>query len=281
MLASEFGGVSERRRLKRSSRPIRARSRARRSTSRKSVWSVQARTKMRCRLPKENCADFSEVSLQLPASSAWRLLACGGFFCDEHIIVLEARSILYAVRYGESCCPPGRLLILSDNLALVLARSDDFPLLSVMRRICVSGFRAGSVLPFRWILSESNYSDEGSRFFDRDHDPSKSLLQVLAQRLPRFSPAPTVTKTAFLESLPETCSPMPDASSGGLSEKFDEFQESREAGTKWLREFEASPLAKEEDCETSCKKTSHFLRRSPHGWFLDDDTTACACWSVI
>ena len=71
----------------------------------------------------------------------------------------------------ESSFPPGRLLILSDNLALVLAlfggRSKNIlTLLSVMRRIFASGFRPGFVLWFRWIPSELNYSDEGSRFFD-------------------------------------------------------------------------------------------------------------------
>ena len=71
----------------------------------------------------------------------------GGLSREENVIVLEARSIWYAVRYAESNYRPGRLLILSDNLALVLAlckgRSTCFIFLSVMRRIFASGFRAG------------------------------------------------------------------------------------------------------------------------------------------
>ena len=35
------------------------------------------------------------------------------------------------------------------------------------------------------------FSDKKSRSFDRDHDPSKSLLHVLAQRLTRSSPERT------------------------------------------------------------------------------------------
>ena len=71
---------------------------------------------------RERCRELaSEVSLQLVNPSEWRLAACCGFFRDESIIILEARSILYAVRFAESCCPLGRLLILSDTLALVLA----------------------------------------------------------------------------------------------------------------------------------------------------------------
>ena len=48
-----------------------------------------------------------------------RVAAYGGFFRDENINILGARSIMYAVRYAASSYPPGRLLILSDNLALV------------------------------------------------------------------------------------------------------------------------------------------------------------------
>ena len=69
-----------------------------------------------------------------------------------------------------------------------------------MRRIFASGVRAGFVLSFRWIQSELNYSDKGSRCFDRD-DPSMSLLHVLAQRLTRFSPAPACDKNCLSPSL--------------------------------------------------------------------------------
>ena len=52
-----------------------------------------------------------------------------------------------------------------------------------MRRIFASGSMAGFVLSFIWIPSPIKYSAKGSRFFDRDYDPSKSLLHVFAQRL--------------------------------------------------------------------------------------------------
>ena len=70
---------------------------------------------MWCPLPEGSCADFLEVSLQFLDPSKRTLAAYGGFFREEIIIVLEARSILHAVR------PPGRFLIFSDNLALVPA----------------------------------------------------------------------------------------------------------------------------------------------------------------
>ena len=115
-------------------------------------------------------AGFLEVSLQIWDPSEWRLAAYGGFFREENHIILEARSILHAVRYAESRYPPGRFLILSDKLALVPAlckgRSKWLTLRSVLRRIFASGFTAGCILSFRWIPSDLTYSDKGSRFVD-------------------------------------------------------------------------------------------------------------------
>ena len=59
------------------------------------------------------------ASLQLLDSSEWCLAAYVVFVREENII-LEARSILCAVRFEESRYPPGRHLIFSDNLALEL-----------------------------------------------------------------------------------------------------------------------------------------------------------------
>ena len=153
----------------------------------------------------ESRTEVLEVSLQHWDPSEWRLAAYGGFFREENNTVFEARFTLRAVRYAESRHPPGRFLILSDNLALVQAlckgRSKHFTLLSVMCRMFASGFRAGFVLSFRWIPSELNYSDKGSRFLDRDEDPSKSVLHVLAQCQPRISPARTCDQVCSFPSL--------------------------------------------------------------------------------
>ena len=55
---------------------------------------------------RESDADFPEASLQLLDPQERKLAAYGGFFREEKIIVLEARSILYAVRHAESSYPP-------------------------------------------------------------------------------------------------------------------------------------------------------------------------------
>ena len=80
-LASEVGRVSERTRFTRSSRYIRARSRALRSIARDVdiVWSNSDEDEMSL-AQRWSCADFPEMSLQLPDSSEWRLVAYGGFF---------------------------------------------------------------------------------------------------------------------------------------------------------------------------------------------------------
>ena len=111
------------------------------------------------------------------------------FLSRRNLRVLQARSILYADRFAENSHPSGRLLILSDSLALVLAlcknRSNMFTLPPVMRRIFTSELKADFVLSSRWIPSEVNHSDTGSRFLT-----VKSLLHVLAQR---FNTVFTVT----------------------------------------------------------------------------------------
>ena len=142
---------------------------------------------------RDGRADFPEALLQLLDPSEWTLAAYGGFFREENIIVLEARVLMYAVRYAESNYSTGRLLILFDSLALVLAlckgRSTFFKVaFSVMRRIFASGFGAGFCLIVQ--PSVLNYSDKRSRFFDRDY-------HVLAQLLTRSSPARTSDQDCF------------------------------------------------------------------------------------
>ena len=66
-----------------------------------------------------------------------------------------------------------------------------------------------------------------------------------------FGPALVESK-----SLPKAGSAMPDASSDGLSEKFEKFQESREAGAK--------PAGKEDDSETSVESEPLPVPKSAH-----------------
>ena len=149
---------------------------------------------MRCRLLKKK----SRGHLRKCRCMRWFLFARKTSLSLQHV------PPLHAVRYAEGSYPSGRLLILSDNLALVLAlckgRPKHFTLFSVMRRISASGFRTGCVLSFRCIPSELNYSDKVSRLFDSGYDPSKSLLHVLV-RLTRSSLARTSNQNCSSPSL--------------------------------------------------------------------------------
>ena len=109
-----------------------------------------------------------QVSLQLLNPSQWKWSRTVGFFRDENIIVLEARSILYAVRYAESCCPP-------TILRWCWRSAKDVQLFFhiAFSHASYLDVREGFVLSFKWIPSELNYFDNGNRFFDRDYDPSK------------------------------------------------------------------------------------------------------------
>ena len=98
-LASEVGRVLERTKFKSSSRSIRARSRALRSSARDVELECSSSDEDEVSLARrESRADFPDMSLQLLDPSEWSLGACGGLFREENIIALEARSILYAVR---------------------------------------------------------------------------------------------------------------------------------------------------------------------------------------
>ena len=171
-LASEVGRVSEWTRFKRD--------RLRSGPSlQMPFWRVQVRTRTRCRLPD------GRVS--------WSLLGC---HCNFSIPRCRNwRPVVSS--YVPSCMPCGGQRV---NIRWCWRSAQDvqthLTLLSVMRRIFASGFRAGSVLSFRWIPSEMNHADKCNRFFDRDYDPSKSL-HVPAQRSPRSSPARTIDQDSF------------------------------------------------------------------------------------
>ena len=104
-LASEVGRVSQRTTSNRSSTSIRAGSRALRSIAPDVVLECSSSDEDEVSLAQESRVDFLEVSEQHLDPSDWKLTAYGGFFRKENIIVLEARSILHAVRYAESRYP--------------------------------------------------------------------------------------------------------------------------------------------------------------------------------
>ena len=129
------------------------------------------------------------MSSRLLDPSEWKLagvrwfLPRGKHHISRSTFRLVCRPVMQRVEY-----PPGRILIVSDNLALVLAlckgRSTKFHIaFSHASNLCVWFPGQNLSLSFRWISSELNYSDKGSHFFECALcNSSKSLLHVLAQR---------------------------------------------------------------------------------------------------
>ncbi|CAK0882305.1 unnamed protein product [Prorocentrum cordatum] len=122
----------------------------------------------------EVVAGFPEVPWQLLRGPAWKTVRKGVWGLSEGILVLEARVLVKAIRrlartMHGSCF---RQLFLCDNTAVVLAfarsRSQDFKLLVQIRRFNACALALGIAPYFRWIPSEFNQSDAGSR----DHSES-------------------------------------------------------------------------------------------------------------
>ena len=68
-----------------------------------SIWKVRVRMSMKCLLPEGRVARTSltfRCHFWIPRNGDWRRTMV--FFREKNIIVLEARSILYAVRYAEN-----------------------------------------------------------------------------------------------------------------------------------------------------------------------------------
>ena len=113
--------------------------------------------------------------------SHWHLVMHDRWLFDENILVLEARALLKAatrVCQSERCFD-GRALLLGDNMSVVLSfsrcRAKSFPLLVQIRRLAALSFACNIKFSCRWLPSELNNSDAGSRRYDEFYDSSKDL----------------------------------------------------------------------------------------------------------
>ena len=107
----------------------------------------------------------------------------------EGILELEARAVLKGVRrilmtrFGHDL----RQLVLCDNLSIVLTierfRSKNFVVLRVLRELAAYLFCRNVHLAIRWVPSELNISDEGSRLYDESGE-NKLLVDLLRDEWP-------------------------------------------------------------------------------------------------
>ncbi|CAE7763388.1 NHX3 [Symbiodinium sp. CCMP2456] len=113
--------------------------------------------------------NFVEVPRPLLKPERWQQLWNAPFVGKEPIHVLECRSVLAAVKHmcRDSRKHGCRFLVLNDNMGVCLAvqkgRAGDFGLIRLIRRISAHTLACGMKLHVRWIASEDNAADKGSR----------------------------------------------------------------------------------------------------------------------
>ena len=106
-------------------------------------------------------------------------------FFDHDIHRLEAGALVKAAEPSSHSQPVHdcRTLLLSDNLSIVLCftrgRSRDFRVLTQIKRFASVCLARNTRISIRWIRSEYNSSDRGSREHDSANDPTKSLVDHL------------------------------------------------------------------------------------------------------
>ena len=116
--------------------------------------------------------DFPDVPSQTLQPHLWRLLWNAPIYYREPIHIIEARSVLGAIRHAcKDVRRHGhRLTVLNDNMGVVLAvqkgRCHKYQLLRVIRRIAAYCLAAGIRCSLRWVPSERNVADKASRVWE-------------------------------------------------------------------------------------------------------------------
>ena len=153
------------------------------------------------------------------------------WFFDDDVLRLEAWVLVKAAECSAHSRPVHdcRILSLSDNLLIVLCftrgRSRDFRLLTQIRRFASECLARIIRINIRWIPSEFNSNDRGSREHDSAYDPTKSLVNHL-----RSSDTQTFQGShAWLCRKPGSCEYEVLAASDGVAIDRDLFPETLSA----------------------------------------------------
>ena len=116
--------------------------------------------------------DFPEISSKVMDKDNWQLRFNVQMTIPEHITLLEGRGMLASVRHKLRSVESfgKRHLHLNDNLGMVLAaekgRSSTFGMLRICRRLCALYLASDTSFSHRWIPSELNVADAGSRVWE-------------------------------------------------------------------------------------------------------------------
>lgn len=126
--------------------------------------------------------EFLEIEERFMSPESWEFCFAVHMQHREHITLLEGQGIVAALRHKLRACESfgRRHLHFNDNLAAVLiaekGRSGSYEMLRVCRRLACLLLCANCSLITRWIPSEWNVADRGSRRWEaeRKEDASKS-----------------------------------------------------------------------------------------------------------
>ncbi|MCH1571346.1 MAG: hypothetical protein L7S64_08375, partial [Longimicrobiales bacterium] len=137
---------------------------------------------------------FPEIPAEWLRTERWQTRLAKPWHFSDGILHLEARALVVAVQrvaesaFGKNVCQ----LFLVDNMSVCLsferARSRDYRLLCLIRRFSAYLLSRNIRASVRWVPSELNSADKGSRLADSDYDPSKELTY--------FIPKPSGTVSA-------------------------------------------------------------------------------------
>ncbi|CAK0798609.1 unnamed protein product [Prorocentrum cordatum] len=126
---------------------------------------------------------FKEMAAEIFSGSRWtEIVARGWLNTSEDILVYESRALLRAVEILRSLSPREgeHAVVMSDNLPAVLCferrRAKNFTVLACIRRAVALCLSLNKRLHVRWVPSELNPSDEGSRLCDPSYDPGKTAV---------------------------------------------------------------------------------------------------------
>ena len=156
----------------------------------------------------ETDMNFKEVPSAGLTRKLWQPTMHGRWKFKEDILVLEARAVMKGIRralmtrYGHDV----RQLALCDNLAAVLTfercRSRNYKVLKILRQFGAYCFARNVRVSVRWIPSELNIADEGSRLAEGAKE-SKLLVDLLGDSWAEEFVAGTYEPRALAKSVAE------------------------------------------------------------------------------
>ena len=165
-------------------------------------------------------SEFVEIEESFMDPSFWQLQYNVHMQIPEHITLLEGRGIVSALRHKlrDVNCFNKRHLHLGDNLASILiaekGRSSSYDMLRVTRRLTALLLASSCILAGRWIPSEWNVADHGSRRWEAERKaqvsskrqaqevreallyPKRGAAQTSSRRIARQSEATNALLTA-------------------------------------------------------------------------------------